>query len=236
MLRYELVAVKIFYYYQLMAKLPYHHGDLKNALIQAGIDILSAEGLAALSLRRVASRAGVSHSAPYAHFTDKQALIAAISTEGFRRLYDRIDGAMEGYREDPRRRLMEASWAYLQFALESPALFKIMFSGIVENEKAYPLFVDYPRRSFGLLAGLVGDCQDAGLLGPGPADLAALGLWSLIHGFADLLLERQIPRSILDQAPLRALLLETLAQHIPGLGGDAGPRPALTRGPEESER
>ena len=64
-------------------KKSYHHGDLKNALIKAGADILSNEGVSALSLRKVARKAGVSHAAPYAHFTDKQALIAAISTEGY---------------------------------------------------------------------------------------------------------------------------------------------------------
>jgi len=65
-----------------MTKKTYHHGDLKNALIRAGIDILAREGVGGLSLRKVARNAGVSHTAPYAHFADKQALIAAISTNG----------------------------------------------------------------------------------------------------------------------------------------------------------
>ena len=68
----------------------YHHGDLKNALIQAGIEILSIEGVKGLSLRRVAKRAGVSHAAPYAHFKDKQALVAAISTEGYKKLFAQL--------------------------------------------------------------------------------------------------------------------------------------------------
>src|SRR6185369_5283320 len=99
-------------------KKTYHHGDLKNALIQAGVEILAKDGVGGLSLRKVALKAGVSHSAPYAHFTDKQALIAAISTEGFRQLYERISAAAEKFKNQPTRQLIEVAWAYLQFALD----------------------------------------------------------------------------------------------------------------------
>src|SRR5438552_2670358 len=74
----------------------YHHGDLRNALIQAGLELLAESGAAALDLRKVARKAGVSHAAPYRHFADKQALIAAINTEGYRRLAERI---RQGLRE-----------------------------------------------------------------------------------------------------------------------------------------
>ena len=82
-------------------KKSYHHGDLKNALIKAGIEILAQEGVGELSLRKVAQKAGVSHTAPYAHFTDKQALIAAISTEGFRLLHGQVAAATHMYADDP---------------------------------------------------------------------------------------------------------------------------------------
>ncbi|MBU0935252.1 MAG: TetR/AcrR family transcriptional regulator [Spirochaetes bacterium] len=78
-----------------MQKSSYHHGDLKRALIEAGIELLAKEGSAAFSLRKVAIRAGVSHTAPYAHFADKQALIAAIITEGYIRLHKRMLAALE---------------------------------------------------------------------------------------------------------------------------------------------
>src|SRR6516164_3531446 len=75
---------------------PYHHGDLRHALIQAGLEMLSEGGAAALDLRKVARRAGVSHAAPYRHFADKQALVAAINEEGFRRLAERIQLTLRG--------------------------------------------------------------------------------------------------------------------------------------------
>src|SRR5512139_1770343 len=170
----------------------YHHGDLKNALIKAGADLLSKEGASALSLRKVAQKAGVSHAAPYAHFADKQALIAAISTEGYRDLYDRIALVAERYRADPVGRLVESSWAYVQYALDEPDHFKVTLSGMIEKEQDYPAFVETAQRTFGLVVEIVGQCQQAGVLRKGLPDLTAVSNWSLIHGFATLLLEKQI--------------------------------------------
>src|SRR5258708_15858992 len=79
----------------------YHHGDLRNALIQAGLELLSEGGAQELDLRKVARRAGVSHAAPYRHFADKQALIAAINEEGFHWLADRIQATFPELPDEP---------------------------------------------------------------------------------------------------------------------------------------
>src|SRR5512133_2982244 len=100
-----------------MQEKKYHHGDLKNALIQAGVEILAKDGLHGLSLRNVARKAGVSHAAPYAHFSDKQALIAAISTEGYKLLYDQLDTAILAFAGDVHQQLIEIAWTYVQFAI-----------------------------------------------------------------------------------------------------------------------
>ena len=142
-------------------KKAYHHGDLKNALIEAGADILSKDGVSGLSLRKVAQKAGVSHTAPYAHFADKQALIAAISTDGFRRLYDAISTAAQQHAGDPARQLVEGAWAYVQFALRDTDHFKITLSSVVEKEKDYPAFVEMSQRSFALVVQIVEGCQQA---------------------------------------------------------------------------
>ena len=190
----------------------YHHGDLKNALIKAGVEILAKDGVIGLSLRKVAARAGVSHTAPYSHFVDKQALIAAISTEGFRQLYERMSAVAEEYKTKPSMQLMEVGWAYVQFALDDRDRFKVMFSGILEKEKIYPEFVTESQRNFQLVKMVVEANQAAGVLRSGPSDLVALSAWAIIHGFSMLLLEGQISHTVLEQRDLRGLVEFQLGQ------------------------
>src|SRR5437870_13854777 len=92
---------------------PYHHGDLRHALIQAGLELLSEGGASALDLRKVARRAGVSHAAPYRHFADKQALIAAINTEGYRRLAEQIRQGLQAVSDDGFEQLNAVARAYI---------------------------------------------------------------------------------------------------------------------------
>jgi len=192
----------------------YHHGDLKNALIKAGIQVLAKEGVSALSLRKVARKAGVSHAAPYAHFADKQALIAAISTEGYRRLYEQVATAGRQHRGDPLRQLVEGAWAYVEFALDDPAHFRITLSGVVEKEKDYPALVEMTEKSFALVVEIVTACQAAGILKSGPADLMAVSIWSAIHGLVSPILEGQISHTLLERFTAREMLIYTLSQFV----------------------
>jgi len=190
----------------------YHHGDLKNALIQAGIKILSKEGVGGLSLRKVAKKAGVSHSAPYAHFTDKQALIAAISTEGFKQLYSEMDEAVSSYASDPKRQLVEGAWAYLQFAMNNTDTFHIMFSDVLEKEKDYPAFVEISRSTFERVVDIIRACQAAGVLRPAPPEMMALAVWGQLHGIISLVLEGQVSHVVLDRFSTREIMLFALEQ------------------------
>jgi len=195
-------------------KKTYHHGDLKNALIKAGVEILAKDGVSGLSLRKVASRAGVSHTAPYSHFVNKQALIAAISTEGFRQLHERISSVAEKNKTKPARQLSEVAWAYVQFAMDDHDRFKVMFSGVLEKEKEkeYPEFVAESQRNFQLVRRIIEANQVAGVLSSGSPDLVALSAWGIVHGFVMLLLDGQIPHTVLEQKSLRELMEFQLEQ------------------------
>jgi AcrR family transcriptional regulator len=195
-----------------MAGTTYHHGDLKNALIQAGVEILASEGLGGLSLRKVAKQAGVSHAAPYSHFADKQALIAAISTEGFKQLYVQIESVKAVQAGSPPDLLVETAWAYFQFALNEPDRFKLMFSSVLEKEKDYPDFVESSQQNFQQVVRVVEICQQAGILKPGPPELTAVSVWGAVHGLAMLVLEGQVSHTVLERYSLREILLDTLNQ------------------------
>ncbi len=192
----------------------YHHGDLKNALIKAGIEILSKEGIEGLSLRKVAQRAGVSHSAPYSHFPDKQSLIAAISTEGFNQLYAELDAAISAHPTDPKEQLKEGAAAYVEFALNNTDTFKIMFSGVLEKEKEYPAFVEISSKTFLRVVDVVQACQGAGLLPSTPAEMLAVTVWGQVHGIVSLALEGQIPHTVLDHHTVQDIVSLAIEQMI----------------------
>jgi len=192
-----------------MATTSYHHGDLKNALIKAGVKILAKDGVGGLSLRKVAKQAGVSHAAPYSHFADKQALIAAISTEGFKQLYKKIASVRETHSKKPSTLLLETARAYIQFAMNEPDRFKLMFSSIIEKEKDYPEFVEASYENFQQLVSVVETCQQAGLLKPRPSDLMAVSVWSSVHGMIMLILEGQVSHTVLDKHNIDDILKNT---------------------------
>lgn len=193
-----------------MDRQSYHHGDLKQALIEAGLKLLREEGVVTLTLRSVARAAGVSHSAPYAHFSDKQALLAAISTRGFFTLLERLAGTAKQFSSNPADLVSETAWTYTRFAIEEPALFKLMFSGILEDEHSYPEFMGAVRQTFHHLVGVVETCQAAGVLPAGEPEELAVAVWSLVHGFVSLFLERQLPGQLLEKYQLKQLLKHSL--------------------------
>src|SRR5690348_12591495 len=113
----------------------YQHGDLRHALIQAGLKLLAEGGAGELSLRAAAELAGVSHAAPYRHFKDKNALLAAIAEEGFRQLTARMRqelAACSG--DDLAARLRASAVGYVRFAVENPASFRLVFGGKLDEQ------------------------------------------------------------------------------------------------------
>jgi AcrR family transcriptional regulator len=195
-----------------MEEKKYHHGDLKNALIQAGVEILAKDGLHGLSLRSVARKAGVSHAAPYAHFSDKQALIAAISTEGYKLLYDQLDAAIQAHAGDEHRQLIEIAWTYVQFAIHQNEFFKIMFSGYLEQEQEYPEFVEVSQKTFRMVMAVVSACQKVGILRDTEPDLMAVLLWGQVHGVISLTMMGQVSHTLLERYDARSIIIVTMNQ------------------------
>jgi AcrR family transcriptional regulator len=165
---------------------PYHHGDLRAALLHAARTLLEEEGYDALTLRAAARRAGVSQAAPYHHFKDKSALLVAVAAEGFRDFGAAMRSRMAALRHaDPRARLNASGVAYVEFAVANPAVFKLMFSGVRPAASPESELAMASAAAYAVLT-------DAVQALPAPQDegaVASLGSWALVHGLATLLIE-----------------------------------------------
>jgi len=161
----------------------YHHGDLRSALLEAAVGLISERGIEGLSLRECARIAGVSHAAPYRHFEDKDALLAAIAGQGFQWLTEAATAAMAD-RASAKDRLDAYGVAYVRFAVENPVHFRVMFTGERKPGGDGP----YPQAAFDLLM-----ASAAEIAGEKEALATATAAWSLPHGLAMLILDRRLP-------------------------------------------
>lgn len=172
---------------------PYHHGDLRNALIVAGRELLAEEGLSGLDLRKVARRAGVSHSAPYRHFADKQTLLAAIAEDGCIQLGKRLQEVLNQPELSVQAKLHEFGKAYLTFALESPSHMREMFGGLISDREDHPTLYKATKEIFWLIVNTIEAGQIRGEIVEGDPKELMVVFWSLIHGMAMLIIDDQIP-------------------------------------------
>jgi AcrR family transcriptional regulator len=163
-----------------MAK--YHHGDLRNALIEIAIELLGEEGTHGLSLRKIAQRAGVSHNAPYMHFADKEALLAAISEAGFRLLSIQVESAISRAGSSTREQLMAASNAYVNFAIDRPDRLQVMFYPY--DAAKYPSTIAASQLSLNRLFEIVKTGQENGSLIAGNTEEMTKSIWAMVHGIA----------------------------------------------------
>lgn len=161
---------------------PYHHGDLRPTLLAAADELLAAGAVATISLREVARRAGVSHNAPYRHFADRDSLLAALAEQGFAELGRRMDGAAGG--------LAALGQCYVRFALEQPGRFTLMFGAGLDKTR-HPGLQQAATALYQRLALAVRETA------PGrDPQVATLAAWSLVHGLAQLLQERQLSEAM----------------------------------------
>lgn len=162
---------------------PYHHGNLRQSLLRAGLAILEREGEGedALGLRELARVVGVSPAAPYRHFASKEALIEALAVIGFQRFTAMMDTIAS---EEPDAPLQAMGRAYVRFARENANLFRLMFSPRLRRDNR-PNLAMAAEAAFNTLRHAVGGNGDK-------AHLRALAAWAKVHGLAVLLLDGQI--------------------------------------------
>jgi len=190
----------------------YHHGDLRRVLLAAAASAIEESGVAALSLRALSRRAGVSHAAPAHHFGDKAGLLTALAAEGYDMLADALDRADS---------FLETGVAYVRFAVEHRAHFEVMFAPDLYRADD-PALIAARDRSEEVLYRRADEMPDAAA-DPGAVREAALAAWSIAHGFATLWLSGSLPD--LGASPehaARLVLRELVDRADGGAGGHRG--------------
>lgn len=169
-------------------------GGLRRALIDAALELVEVSGTRGLSWREIARRADVSHSAPYRHFANKEELLAAVAEQGFRSLMQRMLEQVAGAPEDVSKRLEAMAIAYVEFAAENPAHFRVMFGRDVPDINKHPALREAHDATDGLFRAGVGEVlEKVGPVGaPVDVDQFALMAWSLVHGLASLTVDGRV--------------------------------------------
>ena len=166
----------------------YHHGNLRVALLQAAVELIREGGVEKLSLRGLARKVGVSQTAPYRHFQDKNHLLVEIARQTFEEMTSATLALI-----DPQRNATENVYrcgkAYLHYAIDNPERYKLVFGPSIEHRESYPDLIDAGMRSFGVLKSLVEQGIQQGVFLDHCPQLLANGCWSSMHGFASLTID-----------------------------------------------
>jgi AcrR family transcriptional regulator len=166
-----------------MAGTRYHHGDLEQAILETAKQMLEQSGIAELSLRDIAKHIGVSHQAPYKHFASKTDVLLAIRTEGFQSLATATRRATAKHPRSPRLQLEVAAISYVRLALESPAVYQLMFGGEIRPDEVGPEHRAAAQDAFAALAEIF---QPDGAPYSETTTLRTRLVWAMVHGIASL--------------------------------------------------
>ncbi len=200
---------------------PYHHGNLRTALLEAAEVAIREHGVAELRLRDLARRVGVSHGAPANHFRDRNALLVALAVQGFDKLREAQAEVLAQQHDSPLDALHAIGVAYVRFSVEHPAHFEVMFQRELLMD---PKLLQAAGRTFEQLMGVIGDVQGNGEGAPrGDVPLGALGAWALVHGLANLHAMGLLPSAICNDVPkLAAEVLAAMTRIVEGQAGSKG--------------
>jgi AcrR family transcriptional regulator len=212
----------------------YHHGDLRNALLDRALALVAERGPEGFSLREAARDVGVSPGAAYRHFADKSALLAALAADGHGRLataMEKVAARIPGEPGSPARAvaaLVAIGEAYVDFAVRHPSHFRVMFGPCLEAEGFAPGCAPSGRDAYQILVDALDALVAASAIRAETRPGAEIAAWSSVHGLASLLVDGAIPLGPRDRGP--AIRLVTRAVLL-GLGAD----PALVPAPGSAE-
>ena len=206
----RLDTVKIIPHPTAMDDTPHHHGNLREALIVAGTQLLNEGGIAGLTLRRAAARAGVSHAAPAHHFAGLPGLLTAIATRAFQQFCTTLKTTRDASPPDPMSRLIGTTAGYLAFAQDHVGLFHLMFLS-TEVDRSDPDLAKAAAYAYQLLRDA---CLPFSATGA-PDETLEIAVWSMVHGYALLEFTRppQHRRPIAHTPEFAALLSRLLDGH-----------------------
>jgi AcrR family transcriptional regulator len=176
----------------------YHHGDLPRALVGAALQLISKKGVEAFTLREVAAAVGVTHGAAYRHFEDKTALLAAVSEEGYRALatclLDVVSPVNDAkYTKDPKARIRALAAAYVSFAMDRPAHYRVMWGPRLNEDGRFPALEAAIAAAFAVVCTGMQRGQDEGVFRKKPAARElAIGMWVAAHGYVELVSRRRL--------------------------------------------
>lgn len=215
----------------------YHHGDLRHALLEAALRLVSQRGVQGFSLRETAREVGVSPAAAYRHFEDKAALLEALAADGMRRLAAVMEEAIArapGGAGSAARAVAELAAigvAYVEFAVDHPAHFRVMFGPWCEHPQLDAL----PRDPYQILVDALDGLVRRGAIAAGARQGAEVAAWASVHGMAFLLVEGSIPLGAAERAQAMGVILRTLflglgvAPALLGATGGRAQRVAVSR-------
>lgn len=192
-----------------MNERPYHHGNLRTALLAQAERTVRERGVQDLSLRQLARDVGVSHGAPRRHFPDRQALLDALAEAGFARLGAELRSAVVDAGEDFQARLRATATAYIRFATRDAALLELMFAG--KHQAQSGALQEAADRAFSILLELIEQGQADGVLEPGEPERVGLVLFATIQGIAALITGGMIHAEQLDD-----LVADAIAHFLRG--------------------
>lgn len=184
-----------------MAEHAYHHGELPETLMRLAVEHIEREGTEKLSLRALAREAGVSPTAPYRHFPSKQCLLAAIAAQGFNTL-EAAHAQIAARKLPPEERAVAMAQTYVEFALENPTSYQLMFGSVLGDFSEYEMLTNAVNASYAEVENLLSDIVAEQGLDADPNLLGGL-LWSFVHGLSSLLIG-QAPSLDSGSKPMQA--------------------------------